>query len=95
MNNLRIGILGVSSIAIRKFIPAILKSNNFKIEFVASRSAEKSMKLGKMLKCKYGTYKDLGGKKKETIEDIMNDLGRKSFETDDINFANVVAEEDP
>ncbi len=59
MKKFKIGILGASSIATRKFIPAIKKTSNIKIDFIASRNLSKAKKLSKIYKCKYGNYNDL------------------------------------
>ena len=42
MKKFKIGILGASSIATRKFIPAIKKTSNIKIDFIASRNLSKA-----------------------------------------------------
>ena len=53
-----IGIL-VSNVAIKRFIPAILKLKNIQIKFVASRSIKKAEIIAKSLNCDYGNYKNL------------------------------------
>ncbi|MDC3131791.1 Gfo/Idh/MocA family oxidoreductase [Pelagibacteraceae bacterium] len=59
MKTYKIGILGVSSVASKRFIPAILKLKNIQIKFVASRSIKKAEMIGKSLNCEYGNYKSL------------------------------------
>jgi len=59
-NKIRIGIIGCSTIAKNSTIPAILKSNNTKLEHIGSRSNDKSLEFSKMFNCKkYGTYEDV------------------------------------
>jgi len=48
---IRIGVLGCASIAERSAIPAILKSAEFKLVAVASRSKEKAERLGSIFGC--------------------------------------------
>ena len=57
---IRIGIIGCSTIAKNSTIPAILKSNNTKLEHIGSRSNSKAIEFSKIFDCKkYGTYDDV------------------------------------
>ena len=49
---IRIGIIGCSTIAKNSTIPAILKSNNTKLEHIGSRSNNKAQEFSKMFDCK-------------------------------------------
>ncbi|MEW6044627.1 MAG: Gfo/Idh/MocA family oxidoreductase [Thermoproteota archaeon] len=61
-DKIRIGIIGCSTIAKSSTIPAILKSNNSKLEFIGSRSEEKAKKFASEFGCKkYGSYDDILG----------------------------------
>jgi dTDP-3,4-didehydro-2,6-dideoxy-alpha-D-glucose 3-reductase len=56
----RIGIIGCSTIAKNSTIPAILKSNNTKLERIGSRSNNKALEFSKIFNCeKCGTYEDV------------------------------------
>lgn len=57
MKKIRFGIIGCSSIADRRTIPAILKAKNSELTFVGSRSQKKAEKFAKKFSCKnYGSY---------------------------------------
>ena len=59
-NEIRIGIIGCSTIAKNSTIPAILKSNNAKLERIGSRSNNKALEFSKTFDCKKcGTYEDV------------------------------------
>jgi len=59
-DKIRIGIIGCSTIAKNSTIPAILKSNNAKLERIGSRSNNKALEFSKIFDCeKYGTYEDV------------------------------------
>ena len=59
-NEIRIGIIGCSTIAKNSTIPAILKSNNAKLEYIGSRSNNKALEFSKIFDCeKCGTYEDV------------------------------------
>jgi NDP-hexose-3-ketoreductase len=52
-----IGIIGCSNVAVKRFIPALIKSNNSKLEIVGSRSVKKAKKTAEIFNCKkYGDY---------------------------------------
>ncbi|MBI1910239.1 MAG: Gfo/Idh/MocA family oxidoreductase [Deltaproteobacteria bacterium] len=55
----KFGIIGCSSVAKRKTIPAILHSNFASLEMVGSRSLEKAKEWGKSFGCASGSYKDV------------------------------------
>ena len=59
MKTYNIGILGVSNVALRRFIPAIIKTKNINIKFIASRSIEKARKAADLINCDYGNYNQL------------------------------------
>jgi dTDP-3,4-didehydro-2,6-dideoxy-alpha-D-glucose 3-reductase len=60
MNKINIGIIGCSTIAKNSTIPAILKSNNAKLERIGSRSNNKALEFSKTFDCKKcGTYEDV------------------------------------
>ena len=59
-NKINIGIIGCSTIAKNSTIPAILKSNNVKLEHIGSRSNNKALEFSKTFDCeKCGTYDDV------------------------------------
>ena len=59
-NKIKIGIIGCSTIAKNSTIPAILKSNNVKLEHIGSRSNNKALEFSKTFDCKkFGTYEDV------------------------------------
>ena len=59
-DKIRIGIIGCSTIAKNSTLPAILKSNNTKLEHIGSRSNNKAQEFSKMFDCKkFGTYSDV------------------------------------
>lgn len=59
-NNIRIGIIGCSTIAKNSTIPAIIKSNNCEIGFIGSRSVNKAEEWARIYDCeKFGTYNDV------------------------------------
>ena len=59
-DKINIGIIGCSTIAKNSTIPAILKSNNAKLERIGSRSNNKALKFSKIFDCKKcGTYDDV------------------------------------
>ena len=59
-NEIKIGIIGCSTIAKNSTIPAILKSNNAKLEYIGSRSNNKALEFSKIFDCeKFGTYDDV------------------------------------
>lgn len=60
MRRFRMGILGTSEIAFRRFLPALKKSENWEYGGVASRSLEKTGKFTKSFGGKgYGSYEEL------------------------------------
>ena len=60
MKKIRFGIIGCSSIADRRTIPAILKAKNSELTFVGSRSQKKAEKFAKKFSCKnYGSYEEV------------------------------------
>jgi len=59
-DKINIGIIGCSTIAKNSTIPAILNSNNTKLEHIGSRSNNKALEFSKTFDCeKYGTYDDV------------------------------------
>ena len=59
-DKIRIGIIGCSTIARNSTLPAILKSNNTKLEYIGSRSNNKALEFSKIFDCKkFGTYDDV------------------------------------
>ena len=59
-DKIRIGIIGCSTIAKNSTIPAILNSNNAKLEQIGSRSSDKAFEFSKIFDCEqYGTYDDV------------------------------------
>jgi predicted dehydrogenase len=59
-DKINIGIIGCSTIAKNSTIPAILKSNNAKVERIGSRSNNKALEFSKISDCeKCGTYEDV------------------------------------
>ena len=59
-DKIRIGVIGCSTIAKNSTIPAILKSANYKLAFVGSRSNDKAKKIAQEFGCeKYGSYEDV------------------------------------
>ena len=59
-DKINIGIIGCSTIAKNSTIPAILKSNNAKLEHIGSRSNNKALEFSKIFDCKKcGTYEDV------------------------------------
>jgi len=59
-DKINIGIIGCSTIAKNSTIPAILNSNNTKLEHIGSRSNNKALEFSKMFDCeKCGTYDDV------------------------------------
>ena len=59
MNKLKIGIIGCSRIAKNSTIPAILKSENFELEFIGS-SSQKAEEFASNFNCKkFGSYDDV------------------------------------
>ena len=60
MKKIRFGIIGCSSIADRRTIPAILRAENSELTFVGSRSQKKAEKFAKKFSCKnYGSYEEV------------------------------------
>ena len=52
-----IGIIGCSNVAVKRFLPALIKSKNSKLEIIGSRSVAKAKKLSAIYNCKsYGNY---------------------------------------
>ncbi len=59
-DKIRIGVIGCSTIAKNSTLPAILKSNNAKLEHIGSRSNKKALEFSKIFGCKKsGTYEDV------------------------------------
>ena len=59
-DKINIGIIGCSTIAKNSTIPAILKSNNTKLEHIGSRLNDKALEFSKIFDCKKcGTYDDV------------------------------------
>jgi dTDP-3,4-didehydro-2,6-dideoxy-alpha-D-glucose 3-reductase len=68
-DKINIGIIGCSTIAKNSTIPAILKSNNVKLEYIGSRSNNKALEFSKIFDCeKCGTYDDvINGKEVDAV----------------------------
>jgi predicted dehydrogenase len=59
-DRIKIGIIGCSTIAKNSTIPAILKSNYSKLEYIGSRFDEKAKKYADEFNCKkFGSYQDI------------------------------------
>ena len=59
-DKIKIGIIGCSTIAKNSTIPAILKSDRSKLEYIGSRSHEKAKKIADEFECKkFGSYQDI------------------------------------
>lgn len=57
---IRVGIVGCSSIAIRRFLPALISSDKAKLQFVGSRELSKAKKISELFQCRcYGNYEDV------------------------------------
>ena len=57
---IRFGILGCSTVAKNSFIPALLKSKKTSLEFIGSRSEQKSRSYSKKFHCNsFGNYEDV------------------------------------
>lgn len=56
---MKIAALGCSAIGERSLIPAILNSEDFRLQYVASRSAEKGRKFAEKFGCKWCGYDDV------------------------------------
>jgi predicted dehydrogenase len=57
---IRVGIIGCSSIARRRFIPALLSSKKATLQIIGSRELSKASEFAKLFQCvKYGNYDDV------------------------------------
>lgn len=60
MRKINFGIIGCSSVASRRFIPALLQSKYANLEMIGSRDTQKADVFADKFKCnKHGTYKDV------------------------------------
>ena len=60
MSKVNFGIIGCSSVASRRFIPALLQSQYANLEMIGSRDSQKAEAFADKFKCiKHGTYKDV------------------------------------
>ena len=60
MRKINIGIVACSNVAIKRFIPALLKSKNANLYIIGSRYLEKAQKIADQFNCvNYGTYNDV------------------------------------
>ena len=60
MRKLNIGIVACSNVAVKRFIPALLKSKNANLYIIGSRYLEKAQKIADQFNCaNYGTYNDV------------------------------------
>jgi dTDP-3,4-didehydro-2,6-dideoxy-alpha-D-glucose 3-reductase len=75
-DKINIGIIGCSTIAKNSTIPAILKSNNTKVERIGSRSNNKALEFSKTFDCeKCGTYEDVINDKNVDVVYISTPVG--------------------
>lgn len=60
MRKINIGIIGCSSVAARRFIPALLQSQYANLKMIGSRDSQKAKEFCNKFKCnKWGTYKEV------------------------------------
>ena len=60
MRKLNIGIVACSNVAVKRFIPALLKSKNANLSIIGSRYLEKAQKIADQFNCSnYGNYNDV------------------------------------
>ena len=60
MRKLNIGIVACSNVAVKRFIPALLKSKNANLYIIGSRYVEKAHKFADQFNCSnYGNYNDV------------------------------------
>ena len=60
MRKINFGIIGCSSVASRRFIPALLQSQYANLEMIGSRDSQKAEEFADKFECdKHGTYKDV------------------------------------
>ena len=75
-DKINIGIIGCSTIAKNSTIPAILKSNNAKLERIGTRSNNKALEFSKTFDCeKCGTYDDVINDKNVDVVYISTPVG--------------------
>jgi predicted dehydrogenase len=57
---IRVGIIGCSSIACRRFLPALISSDKAKLQAIGSRELSKAKNLAELFQCQqYGCYEDV------------------------------------